>query len=1344
MSGSVPTFRPRPVRLSRASARALLLLLLLVGAFFRLDGLRWDEGHHLHPDERFISMVEERLTVPTSLSEYFDSARSSWNPYNRGFDSFVYGTLPLILARGVGTLVGKTGYDGTYLVGRVLSALFDLLTVWVVYRLGRRFAGRRASLGAAALLAFSPLGIQLSHFWGVDTFLTTFSALALLGAVRHAQGRSGLAGDAAAGMTVGLAAACKVPGLALLAPFGLAFLVRALSPAAAGERPLRARRIGRALAGAVIVGGTAAIVLRIALPHAFRGPGFFNFELDPRYLSDLGRLAAINRSFAGFPPSLQWAGRTAFFPIRNFFLWGAGPFFATAALAGAIAALRTGLRRGRADRLVLLIHPLLVFGYHALSNAKTIRYFYPAYPALAVLAALFLAAVAARARASSGLAARLARAVPGVVLIGSFLGALAFTAIYRRPHPRVAASRWIYQNVTPPARFANEEWDDGQPMPMEGFDAGAYAGPVLRIFIPDSAEKAQELTDALVKADWIAITSNRVYASVTRIPAVFPMSVAYYRALFEGRLGFERAAEFTSYPATGPFEIPDDAAEETFTVYDHPRVLLFRKTPAFSAARVRRMLLAPLEGRAPPTMHEWERWPKARRVVAPPVLPGRGARIDLPATAPDREVSSIPALLLWLIAILLTGAAALPLGWLLFSRLEDRGIGFAKVVGLVISTFLLSLAVTLRLLPNGRLAAWLALLAVALLSAAILAAKRRAIAEILIRQRGELLAGEAVFLAGFLLFLGFRALNPEISWGEKPMDFSILNILVRTATLPVSDPWFAGVPLGYYTFGHQMMAFLTLLTGLSTRYTFNLAFGLLGGAILQGSYSLARQWGGTRRAGLAGAAFVGLLGNLGGLRDWWMTRRPSGQPLDWNYFWATSRVVKDTINEYPFWSLLFADLHAHLLAVPIFLAFLAAALQFARAHSIPGARPRERLAAALLLGFLAACQALTNAWDVPLLSGLLLLIAGAAALAPGVSRWRAVLRALLGLSIAAATGLAATLPLWTRAGGGPGWGWNVEKGASVFDVATVFGLFFFAAFAWWLTAASSWWAPRGVRRALLFAAGAVLLAAAALHSAELLCSAGILLFGSAALFLAKNSEDRLVLGLRRDGVLPDPPHAARLPLRPDEHLLQALLRGWILFAVALCRPRLRRPVRRRVRALAPPRPGALPAPLRGLPVHDGHGGPRRGRVLAADLHGAAMPPRSTASAISSARAPGSTSAVLWLRSTLRGTPVVLEAQGPSYQDFGRISMLTGLPTVLGWDYHVKQRGNPNRRSRPAGPPSNDLLEPGSRSGRGPSSAGTASATSYVGRVERQIYPSRGPGQVRAARDLFLRSTRTRR
>ena len=67
--------------LSRERARAILIGLLLLGGIFRFQGLAWDAGHHLHPDERFISMVEEKLTVPTSLSAYFDSSRSSLNPW---------------------------------------------------------------------------------------------------------------------------------------------------------------------------------------------------------------------------------------------------------------------------------------------------------------------------------------------------------------------------------------------------------------------------------------------------------------------------------------------------------------------------------------------------------------------------------------------------------------------------------------------------------------------------------------------------------------------------------------------------------------------------------------------------------------------------------------------------------------------------------------------------------------------------------------------------------------------------------------------------------------------------------------------------------------------------------------------------------------------------------------------------------------------------------------------------------------------------------------------------------------------------------------------------------------
>jgi hypothetical protein len=59
----------------------------------------------------------------------------------------------------------------------------------------------------------------------------------------------------------------------------------------------------------------------------------------------------------------------------------------------------------------------------------------------------------------------------------------------------------------------------------------------------------------------------------------YPLTNQYYKDLFSGQLGFEKIAEFTSYP-TIPFinvQIKDDSADESFTVYDHPKIIIFKK-----------------------------------------------------------------------------------------------------------------------------------------------------------------------------------------------------------------------------------------------------------------------------------------------------------------------------------------------------------------------------------------------------------------------------------------------------------------------------------------------------------------------------------------------------------------------------------------------------------------------------------------------------------------------------------------------------------------------------------------------------------------------------------------------
>src|SRR5215471_36067 len=713
--------------MTRARSRVALLLILAVGAYWRLSHNLWDEGHHLHPDERFISMVDDKLAAPSRPLEYFDSAHSPLNPYNRGDTSFVYGTLPMFLSRALGRLFHRTGYDGTYRVGRALSGVFDVVTIWLVYLITRRFSRRETALVAAGLFAFCPLSIQLSHFWAVDTFLTAFTAAALLGCVRHALGRSGWVGDAATGLAIGLAVACKITALALMGPAGLAVLARQWSAGVSRDPREILRALGRAAARLAVIGVVTVAAVRVGLPYAFLGPSPFSLRLDPRWLSDIKRLTALASSFSSFPPAFQWADRGLLFPIKNFVLWGASPFFGLAALAGIPWAVVAVIRRRTWGFVPILAHEIFLLVYHGLELAKAMRYWYPAYPGLAVTAALGLRALARRFEGRRGLLPRLARSAPAVVLVGTLLGGFAFSRIYTRPVTRVAASDWIFQHLAP-AKFAGESWDDGLPMGRPGNDGGLYRGPVLPLFDPDSAQKAENLLNALGEADWIAVTSNRVWANVTRIPDVFPMSIAYYRALFQGRLGFERAADFVSYPTLGPLQFSDDTAEEQFTVYDHPRVLLFRKTKEYSRDRARQILFAALP-KTPPSIADWERWPRSQRHVTAPVLPGRNPTVEkLPQTTEvETPVHSIGAALLFYLACLAAGLFTLPLAWTLFPKLQDHGAGVARILGLVGATYFYSLLLHFRLVPNSRAAAIGCFLVLAFLGAVFLSRHRRAI-----------------------------------------------------------------------------------------------------------------------------------------------------------------------------------------------------------------------------------------------------------------------------------------------------------------------------------------------------------------------------------------------------------------------------------------------------------------------------------------------------------------------------------------------------------------------------------------------------------------------------------------
>jgi len=146
----------------------------------------------------------------------------------------------------------------------------------------------------------------------------------------------------------------------------------------------------------------------------------------------------------------------------------------------------------------------------------------------------------------------------------------------------VSASEWIYANIPDGSTITSEEWDDGLPLGIPGKNQ-SYEFISLAIYNPESLEKWQKLSQQISGADYIILSSNRLYSSIPRMPQRYPVSTLFYELLFSEKLGFKKVAEFNSRPCFPPIGTPifclnDDSFEESFTVYDHPVVKIYQKS----------------------------------------------------------------------------------------------------------------------------------------------------------------------------------------------------------------------------------------------------------------------------------------------------------------------------------------------------------------------------------------------------------------------------------------------------------------------------------------------------------------------------------------------------------------------------------------------------------------------------------------------------------------------------------------------------------------------------------------------------------------------------------------------
>ena len=788
-------------------------------------------------------------------------------------------------------------------------------------------------------------------------------------------------------------------------------------------------------------------------------------------------------------------------------------------------------------------------------------------------------------------------------------------------------------------------------------------------------------------------------------------------------------------------------------------------------------------------------------------------------------------LVVWYLVVMLLGLLVYPLVRLAFPGLSDRGYPLARVVGLLLLALMVWLAGSAGV-PFTRTTISLALLVLAAAGLALGYRQRDELRQEWKTKRRYFLMVEGVALLFFAIDLGIRLGNPDL-WhpaygGEKPMDFTILNAVLKSTTFPPYDAWFAGGYLNYYYYGDVIVGVLVKWLGIVPAVAYNLILPTLFSVLALGAFSAG--WNLSRPAkarspspcplpegegeeaslpaphmplwapeagggveptgeglkphdpsgsappdhplpitnhdspilnegsifknrqlwvGLAAACGLVLLGNLGTVRMIWqgwqllivpadtMNHADFFTRLGWSvqgffkwlgghhlpyslgdWYWKPSRAIQpeagNEITEFPFFSFLYADLHASTMALPVAMLAINWALSVflgkARWGEADGRHRRTSHGLGLLIGAVViGALRPTNTWDI-----FTYLPLGVIAL--GYSTWRSLLGqgALLRragrvvIEVGLLAGLSILLYQPFSAWFGQAYSqidfWHGNH-TILWSYLVHWGLFLFVIFAWLVWETVDWMSATPLSSlaklrpyvSLILGGGAVLLAAivglTALDQVQIAWLPLLLGTWAALLIFRPGQPDakRAVLFLAGTALmltLVVEVIVLHGDINRQNTVFKLYLQAWTLFAIStaaalgwLWQVRRRWQMGWRVAGQTGLALLVAGTALCTLMMASNKIADRMTPAAPITLDGMAfmqdavytdgIPNSGTATTM---QLNLDLQAIRWMQENVQGSPVIVEANIPIYHWGSRFSIYTGLPGVLGWDWHeIQQR-----------------------------------------------------------------------
>ncbi|EKE13982.1 MAG: tetratricopeptide TPR_4 [uncultured bacterium] len=574
-----------------------IIWLLVIGllVYSRFVNLGWGLPYPMHPDERNMATAIQQLNCIFSITNF----QNCFNPH-----FFAYGQFPLYLGYLIvyilkffdGDLGTPIGFQEATISLRIISAVASIISVILLIKIILLISNIKNQISKihikyqklliAIALIFLPYAIQFAHFGTTESLLMLlYLAIIYFSLLFIDKKINTLSFVINSSLLIGMSLSTKVSSLIFLTIPLLVLLFnqeiikfKTSTLAAKNSLFFFGYRLMSKIIDLSIFIFLSLVVFFIFSPHNFIN--FRDFVSSMNYESDvaLGRsLVFYTRQFVDTSPLI--------FQLINVFPYALGwPTF----ILGSLGFVGLSWKDKKIN--LLRFSFLIYFIPSAMIYAKWSRFMTPIFPLILIFAILFILRI------------KVINVIKIIIIIIAILPGIAYLSVYQNPDVRFQASEWIYKNIPNNSYILFETANVVDiPIPNPKFQIPNLNYQTVSFNFYDldqSPELQMELVNYIGKADYIFVPSRRIFANHTCykndklqitnnkcqiLKQEYPILNKYYEDLFSGKLGFEKVAEFESFPKicwppnNNCLVFEDEQSEETWTVFDHPVIRIYKK-----------------------------------------------------------------------------------------------------------------------------------------------------------------------------------------------------------------------------------------------------------------------------------------------------------------------------------------------------------------------------------------------------------------------------------------------------------------------------------------------------------------------------------------------------------------------------------------------------------------------------------------------------------------------------------------------------------------------------------------------------------------------------------------------